>query len=207
MKTRAAVAWEAGKPLSIEQVDLAGPKAGEVLVRIVATGVCHTDAFTLSGADPEGLFPAILGHEGGGIVEEVGAGVTQRQAGRSCHSAVHARMRRVQILPVRQDQPVPGDSRDPGQGSDARWHVALFDQRQAGPALHGHQHVLRIHGAAGNRAWRKSSGGAAGQGLPARLRHHHRHRRGAQHGQGRARLERGGVRHWAASACRWCRAR
>src|ERR1700757_2939040 len=81
MKTRAAVAWEADKPLSIEQVDLAGPKAGEVLVRIVATGVCHTDAFTLSGADPEGLFPAILGHEGGGIVEEVGAGVTRVKAG------------------------------------------------------------------------------------------------------------------------------
>ena len=81
MKTRAAVAWEANKPLSIEEVDLAGPKAGEVLVRIVATGVCHTDAFTLSGADPEGLFPAILGHEGGGIVEEVGAGVTSVKVG------------------------------------------------------------------------------------------------------------------------------
>ena len=81
MKTRAAVAWEADKPLSIEQVDLEGPKAGEVLVRIVATGVCHTDAFTLSGADPEGLFPVILGHEGGGIVEEVGSGVTSVKAG------------------------------------------------------------------------------------------------------------------------------
>jgi len=81
MKTRAAVAWQAGKPLSIEEVDLAGPQAGEVLVRIVATGVCHTDAFTLSGADPEGLFPAILGHEGGGVVEEVGAGVTSVKPG------------------------------------------------------------------------------------------------------------------------------
>ena len=81
MKSRAAVAWEAGKPLSIEQVDVAAPKAGEVLVRIVATGVCHTDAFTLSGADPEGLFPVILGHEGGGIVEEVGAGVTSLKVG------------------------------------------------------------------------------------------------------------------------------
>jgi S-(hydroxymethyl)glutathione dehydrogenase/alcohol dehydrogenase len=81
MKTRAAVAWEANKPLSIEDVDLAGPKAGEVLVRIVATGVCHTDAFTLSGADPEGLFPVILGHEGGGIVEETGAGVTSVKTG------------------------------------------------------------------------------------------------------------------------------
>jgi S-(hydroxymethyl)glutathione dehydrogenase/alcohol dehydrogenase len=76
MKSRAAVAFEAGKPLTIEEVDVQGPKAGEVLVRNVATGVCHTDAFTLSGADPEGMFPVILGHEGGGIVEEVGAGVT-----------------------------------------------------------------------------------------------------------------------------------
>jgi len=75
MKSRAAVAFEAGKPLEIEEVDVAGPKAGEVMVRIVATGVCHTDAYTLSGEDPEGLFPAILGHEGGGIVEEVGEGV------------------------------------------------------------------------------------------------------------------------------------
>ncbi|MBL0162265.1 MAG: S-(hydroxymethyl)glutathione dehydrogenase/class III alcohol dehydrogenase [Xanthomonadales bacterium] len=81
MKSRAAVAWEAGKPLSIEEVDLQGPQAGEVLVRIVATGVCHTDAFTLSGADPEGMFPVILGHEGGGIVEEVGAGVTSLKVG------------------------------------------------------------------------------------------------------------------------------
>ena len=81
MKSRAAVAWEAGKPLSIEEVDVAAPKQGEALVRIVATGVCHTDAYTLSGADPEGAFPAILGHEGGGIVEEVGPGVTSVKAG------------------------------------------------------------------------------------------------------------------------------
>jgi len=76
MKTLAAVAWEAKSPLEIEEIDLAGPKAGEVLVRIHATGVCHTDAYTLSGADPEGLFPAILGHEGAGVVVEVGPGVT-----------------------------------------------------------------------------------------------------------------------------------
>jgi S-(hydroxymethyl)glutathione dehydrogenase/alcohol dehydrogenase len=76
MKSRAAVAWGAGKPLTIEEVDVAGPKQGEVLIRVVATGVCHTDAFTLSGSDPEGVFPSILGHEGGAIVEEVGAGVT-----------------------------------------------------------------------------------------------------------------------------------
>ena len=81
MQTRAAVAWEAGKPLSIETVHLEGPKAGEVLVEIKATGLCHTDAYTLSGADPEGLFPAILGHEGAGIVREVGPGVTTLRPG------------------------------------------------------------------------------------------------------------------------------
>jgi len=81
MKSRAAVAWEAGKPLEIETVDVDAPREGEALVRIVATGVCHTDAYTLSGDDPEGAFPAILGHEGGGIVEEVGAGVTSVKPG------------------------------------------------------------------------------------------------------------------------------
>jgi S-(hydroxymethyl)glutathione dehydrogenase/alcohol dehydrogenase len=81
MKARAAVAWESGKPLQIEDVEVDGPKAGEALVRIVATGVCHTDAFTLSGDDPEGVFPCILGHEGGGVVEEVGAGVTSVKPG------------------------------------------------------------------------------------------------------------------------------
>jgi S-(hydroxymethyl)glutathione dehydrogenase/alcohol dehydrogenase len=81
MKSRAAVAWEAGKDLVIEEVDVAGPKAGEVLIRMVATGVCHTDAFTLSGDDPEGVFPSILGHEGGAIVEEVGPGVTSVKPG------------------------------------------------------------------------------------------------------------------------------
>ena len=76
VKSKAAIAREAGQPLSIEEVDVMLPKVGEVLVRIVATGVCHTDAFTLSGDDPEGIFPAILGHEGSGIVEMVGEGVT-----------------------------------------------------------------------------------------------------------------------------------
>ena len=81
IKTRAAVAWKAGQPLVIEQVDLQPPQAGEVLVQLVATGVCHTDAYTLSGADPEGLFPSILGHEGGGVVVEVGGGVTSVRPG------------------------------------------------------------------------------------------------------------------------------
>ncbi|NYT84738.1 S-(hydroxymethyl)glutathione dehydrogenase/class III alcohol dehydrogenase [Pollutimonas harenae] len=81
MKTKAAIAWKAGAPLTIEDVELAGPKAGEVLVEIKATGICHTDYYTLSGADPEGIFPSILGHEGAGVVLEVGAGVTSLKAG------------------------------------------------------------------------------------------------------------------------------
>jgi S-(hydroxymethyl)glutathione dehydrogenase/alcohol dehydrogenase len=81
MDVRAAVAFEAGKPLQVETVQLDGPKAGEVLVEIKATGICHTDEFTLSGGDPEGLFPAILGHEGAGVVVEVGAGVTSLRPG------------------------------------------------------------------------------------------------------------------------------
>lgn len=81
MKTRAAVAFEAGKPLEILEIDLEGPKAGEVLVEMKATGVCHTDAFTLSGDDPEGAFPVVLGHEGAGIVTAIGEGVTSVKVG------------------------------------------------------------------------------------------------------------------------------
>mgnify|MGYP000857514094 FL=1 len=81
IKSRAAVAWAAGQPLEVTEVDVEEPRQGEVLVRIVASGVCHTDAFTLSGADPEGIFPSILGHEGGGIVEAVGPGVSSVAVG------------------------------------------------------------------------------------------------------------------------------
>ena len=81
MKTRAAVAFEAKKPLEIVELDLEGPKAGEVLVEIMATGICHTDAYTLDGFDSEGIFPSVLGHEGAGIVREIGAGVTSVKPG------------------------------------------------------------------------------------------------------------------------------
>ena len=81
MRTRAAVACEAGKPLDVTEVNLEGPRAGEVLAEIRATGICHTDEFTRSGADPEGLFPAILGHEGAGVVVDVGAGVSSVRKG------------------------------------------------------------------------------------------------------------------------------
>ncbi|NJM78363.1 MAG: alcohol dehydrogenase catalytic domain-containing protein, partial [Acaryochloridaceae cyanobacterium RU_4_10] len=93
MDVKAAIALEAGQPLVIETVQLEGPRAGEVLIEIKATGVCHTDAFTLSGADPEGLFPTILGHEGAGVVVEVGPEVKSRESGRSCNSALYPECR------------------------------------------------------------------------------------------------------------------
>jgi S-(hydroxymethyl)glutathione dehydrogenase/alcohol dehydrogenase len=90
MRTRAAVALAAGEALQVMDVNLDGPKDGEVLVEIKATGICHTDEFTRSGDDPEGIFPAILGHEGAGIVLEVGNGVTYFKAWRSRHPALYA---------------------------------------------------------------------------------------------------------------------
>ena len=120
METKAAVAFKAGDPLSIETVDLAGPKAGEVLVEVMATGVCHTDAFTLSGDDPEGAFPAILGHEGAGIVREVGAGVTSVKPGdhviplytpecRECDFCLHPKTNLCQAIRETQGQGVMPD--------------------------------------------------------------------------------------------------
>ena len=115
MKTQAAVAFHPGAPLEICEVDLEGPKAGEVLVEIKATGVCHTDAFTLSGDDPEGAFPAILGHEGAGIVREVGAGVTSLKPGdhviplytpecRDCDYCLHPKTNLCQAIRSTQGQ-------------------------------------------------------------------------------------------------------
>jgi S-(hydroxymethyl)glutathione dehydrogenase / alcohol dehydrogenase len=92
MRSRAAVAWKQGGSLSIETIEITGPKTGEVLVEIIATGVCHTDAYTLSGSDPEGIFPAILGHEGAGIVRELGNGVTSLEVGDDGNTALLPRM-------------------------------------------------------------------------------------------------------------------
>ncbi|WP_300068984.1 S-(hydroxymethyl)glutathione dehydrogenase/class III alcohol dehydrogenase [uncultured Ruegeria sp.] len=115
MRTRAAVAVQAGKPLEVMDVNLEGPKAGEVLVEIKATGICHTDEFTLSGADPEGLFPAILGHEGAGVVVEVGPGVTSLKPGdhviplytpecRECEYCLHPKTNLCQAIRTTQGQ-------------------------------------------------------------------------------------------------------
>ena len=120
MKTRAAVAVEAGKPLEVMEVNLEGPKNGEVLVEIKATGICHTDEFTLSGADPEGLFPAILGHEGAGIVVEVGPDVVDLNVGdhviplytpecRQCEYCLHPKTNLCQAIRETQGRGVMPD--------------------------------------------------------------------------------------------------
>ena len=120
MKTRAAVAVEAGKPLEVMEVNLEGPKNGEVLVEIKATGICHTDEFTLSGADPEGLFPAILGHEGAGIVVEVGPDVVDLKVGdhviplytpecRQCEYCLHPKTNLCQAIRETQGRGVMPD--------------------------------------------------------------------------------------------------
>ena len=120
MKSRAAVAHKAGAPLTIETVEVGGPRAGEVLVEIKATGICHTDEFTLSGADPEGLFPAIMGHEGAGVVVDTGSGVTTLKKGdhvvplyvpecRQCEYCVSGKTNLCQAIRVTQGQGVMPD--------------------------------------------------------------------------------------------------
>ena len=152
MKTRAAVAVAAGKPLEIMEVDLDGPRAGEVLVEIKATGICHTDEFTLSGADPEGLFPAILGHEGAGIVVDVGPGVTSLKKGDHVIPLYTPGMPRMPFLPVAQDQSLHRDPRHPGPGPDAGRHLALLDRQGQDLPLHGLLDLLELHRAARDRA-------------------------------------------------------
>src|ERR1700724_3097167 len=131
MDERAAIAGAPGEKLSLETVELEGPRAGEVLVEIKATGICHTDEFTLSGADPEGIFPAILGHEGAGVVVDVGPGVTSQKR-RQRYSAVHAGMQAVRILPVAKDQSVRRHPRHAGQGAYAGRHQPLLLGRYPG---------------------------------------------------------------------------
>jgi S-(hydroxymethyl)glutathione dehydrogenase/alcohol dehydrogenase len=196
MKTRAAVAWEADKPLSIEEVELDGPKAGEVLVEIKATGVCHTDAYTLSGLDSEGKFPCILGHEGAGVVREVGAGVSYVKPGdhviplytpecRQCKTCLSQRSNLCTAIRSTQGQ---------GMMPDGTSRFLLRKPQQAPVALHGLQHLLELHRAAGDRCGQGPRGRALRQDLLHRLRRDHRHRRRGVHGQGLARRERGGLR-------------
>ncbi len=140
MKSRAAIALAAGKSLELVDIDVQGPKAGEVLVRIVATSVCHTDAYTLSGADPEGVFPAVLGHEGAGIVEEVGEGVTSvkvgdgtSSAGRPIRARISARAKADFPAPIGPDKSRQSPAARRGAMHAARRAVAVSDASVIGP--------------------------------------------------------------------------
>ncbi len=126
---KAAVAFGAEEPLKVETVQLEGPKAGEVLVEVKSTGVCHTDEYTRSGADPEGLFPSVLGHEGAGVVVEVGEGVTSVAAGDHVIPLYTPGVPAVRVLPQPEDEPVRGDPVHPGPGPDARRDDAALDRR------------------------------------------------------------------------------
>ena len=194
MKTKAAIGYAAGKPLEIAMVDLEGPRAGEVLVEIKATGICHTDEFTRSGADPEGLFPAIFGHEGAGIVVDVGPGVTSVKKGDHVIPLYTPECRQCKSCTVAQDESVHGDSCDAGQGRHARRHEPILHRQADDPSLHGMLDVFQFHRAARDRRCEDPRGCAVRQGVLHRLRRDHGHRRGHQHRQGRTGRQRRGVR-------------
>ena len=189
MKIRAAVLEEFGRPLVVQDVDLAEPKAGEVLVRLAACGVCHTDLYTASGADPTGYAPCVLGHEGAGVVERVGEGVTLVRSRRPRHHAVRARVRRVRPLPQRPHEPLRRDPRPAGPRVPAGRHDAAVAERRGAAPLHGDVDVRGVHGDAGDRAREGQPRGAARRVRAVRVRAVDRDRCGALHRAGRARLD------------------
>ena len=152
MEVRAAVAHKAGAPLTIETVELDGPKAGEVLVEIKATGICHTDEFTRSGADPEGLFPAILGHEGAGIVVDVGPGVTSLKKGDHVIPLYTPECRQCKSCLSRKTNLCTAIRATQGKGRDARRHEPFSLGWETGSSLHGLLDVRQLHRAARDRA-------------------------------------------------------
>ena len=189
MKIRAAVLEDFGQPLVVQELDLAEPRDGEVLVRLAACGVCHTDLYTASGADPTGYAPCVLGHEGAGVVERVGEGRHPGRSGRPRHHALRARVRRVRPLPERADEPLRRDPRHAGARLPAGRHDPALPRRRADAPLHGHVDLRRVHGDAGDRAREGLPGGLA-RGLRAvRVRARHRNRRGAVHGRRPARVD------------------
>ncbi len=194
MKTRAAIAYAAGKPLEVVEVDLDGPKAGEVLVEIRATGVCHTDEFTRSGADPEGLFPVIFGHEGAGVVVDVGPGVKSLKKGdhviplytpecRECKSCTSRKTNLCTAIRATQGKGVmpDGTSRFSIGGKPVHHYM--------GCSTFSNYTVLP-----GDRAREDPRRRALREGLLHRLRRDDGHRRRDQHREGGAGRQRRGVR-------------
>ena len=211
MRIRAAVLEEFGAPLAVQDVELAGPGPGEVLVRLLACGVCHTDLYTASGADPSGYAPCVLGHEGCGTVEAVGDGVTSVAPGDrvvtlfspQCGECVHCRSARRPTSAWRS-----ASSRTRATCPTAR---AALPRRRADPPLHGHLDVRRGDRDARDRAREDLARRRARDGVPVRVRALDRARRGDVHreGRGRARRASSSARGSSASArspARGCRA-
>ena len=190
MKTRAAVLEEFGKPLVVQEVELAEPEAGEVLVRLAACGVCHTDLYTASGADPIGLRPVRARPRGRRDRRAGRRRRPVRRAGRSRGHALRSRVRRMRPLPQPAHEPLRRHPRPAGPRLPARRHRALLARRRAASPFHGHVDVLRVHGHARDRAREGEPRGAA-RGLRAvRLRPLDGARRRALHGARRAGLDR-----------------
>ena len=189
MRMRAAVLEEFGAPLVVQDVELADPRAGEVLVRLVACGVCHTDMYTASGADPSGYAPTVLGHEGAGVVEAVGEGVTSVAPGDHVVTLFSPQCRECIHCLLAEDEPLSRDPRAAGPRLPARRHDAPLARRRADPPLHGHLDVRRVHRDARDRAREGRQGRLARVDLHARLRCDDRRRRRALHREGRARLD------------------
>ena len=175
-------------------MELADPRAGEVLVRLEACGVCHTDMYTASGADPSGYAPAVLGHEGCGMVETRGRGRHAREGGRPRGHAVLAPVRRVRALPQPQDQPLHRHPRGAEPGPSARRNRAAQPRRRGNTPFHGHLHLRGVHRDARDRAGGDQPRRPARARCPVRLRAIHRPGRGDQHRKGGARLDLRGVR-------------
>ena len=200
MKIRAAVLESFGEPLVVQEVELAEPRSGEVLVRLVACGVCHTDLYTASGADPTGYAPCVLGHEGAGVVERVGEGVTLVAPGDhvitlfapECGKCVHCLSPRTnRCIAIRDQQ---------NAGLPARRDDASQPRRRAAAPLHGHLDVRRVRGDPRDRAREGEPGGAARRLRAVRVRPLDGYRRRALHRAGRAGLDGGGVRRRAGRA-------
>ena len=184
MKVEAAIAVEAGKPLEIDEIELEGPKEGECLIRLAATGVCHTDAFTLSGDDPEGLFPAVLGHEGAGVVEEVGPGVSSLSVGDHVIPLYTPECRQCKFCLSGKTNLCGAIRETQGRGLMPDGTSRISWKGKESPSLHGDFDVRSRHSRARDRVGEGPKGRPAGQGLFAGMWGDDRDRGGPEHGEG-----------------------
>ncbi len=202
MKSRAAIAWEAGKPLEVDMVDLEGPKTGEVLIRNVATGVCHTDAFTLSGEDPEGIFPSILGHEGGAVVEEIGKGVSSVKVGDHVIPLYVPECGECQFCKSGKTNLCQSIRLTQGKGLMPDGTSRFFVRRKNLVSLHGNFDIFRIQCFAANFGRQNQYGSSLGKSVFARLRDYYRNWCGFKYRKSGSWSDGGSV--WVGRCWAWC---